>query len=352
METNYTMSDDMALGFFDADGGIILGSEKREAAHPFIAFKVTYLLGQSISKGDAAIKFADKFGSKVLTYEDKLEFRVNQSSSEGQRFREFLTKNEPKNPYRLRDFYISESIISLLNQKIQRSKVGQITLAYLVSNKSHLQRQGGDPLFNELCSHINATEAEIQQGKQVADIELAKTEVKLEAYNQTLSETKFSNDYVLGTHYGDGSLYVGLSWKPTEKYHRLRCDPEWAISGDNEAFCKAFAKQLGGVTKSVDAKGQRKFALTGIDKCFNILSLFENAPWMPEYKKEQFNRWREAVILLKNKEHFTEEGIRRLLDLTYGQAEKGARPYTKEQYLEWGLAWLNKQDRQKRAPRE
>jgi hypothetical protein len=38
--------------------------------------------------------------------------------------------------------------------------------------------------------------------------------------------------------------------------------------------------------------------------------------------------------------------------LTYGLAEKGTRLYTKEQYLEWGLAWLKNPNRQKRKPRK
>ena len=344
MKTNSIMSDEMALGFFDSDGGIIMGTEKKKNVKPSIAFKVTYFLGQSLSKGDAVAKLAEKFGGKTLVDKQAVEFRVNQSSPEGQRVRKFLSKNEPKNPYRLRDYYISEEIIGLLEQKTQQSKVGQITLARLVSNKScvngyakhSLKGQGGEPLFSELCSHINPTDAEIQQGANIADSMLAKIELKLEVYKQTLSKTKLSDDYVLGTHYGDGSFYVGLSWKPTAYNHRLRCEPEWAISGDNEAFCQAFANQFDGITKPVDANGQRKFTLTGINKCLKILPLFENASWIPEYKKEQFSRWKKSILLLEAKEHFTKEGICDLLNLTYDLAEKGKRQYTKDQYLEWG----------------
>jgi hypothetical protein len=65
----------------------------------------------------------------------------------------------------------------------------------------------------------------------------------------------------------------------------------------------------------------------------------------------RFERWKESILLLNHQEHFTEQGIRRLLDLTYGLAEKGSRQYTKEQYLEWGLEWLNNPNRQKRRPR-
>lgn len=355
MKTNsynsYIMSDEMALGFLDADGSILLGTYKKTypSGKKSLGFKVTYFLGQSPSKIDAVDKFAKKFGA--LVNQQATEFRYNQSSEVGQKVRQFLLKNKPKNPYRRRDFYISEQMIALLNQKTQQSTVGQITLARLASSNYYLVSKGdSDASFADVCAHIGATAAEIEQGSEIAEAMLAQIEVKLEAYKQTLPKTKFSNDYVLGAHFGDGSLYVALSWKP--EGGRLRCEPEWAISGDNEAYCQAFANTFNGTTKIVDSKGQCKFVLSGIKKCLSILPFFENAPWMPSYKKEQFSRWKEALRLLEAQEHFTEEGIRKLLDLTYGLAEKGTRLYTKEQYLEWGLAWLKNPNRQKRKPRK
>ena len=345
------MSDDTALGFFDADGSILMSPYYNTNGTPSLGFKVTYFLGQSSSKQDAVTKFADKFGSKVLVTNTAVEFRYNQSSEEGQRFRQFLLKNKPKHPSRLRDFYVSEEIINLLSQKTQQSRVGQITLAFLAANKSRLdnKEEERELTFSACCVHINATAAEIKEGSNTATDMLSKIEVKLKAYEQTLSATKLSDDYALGVHFGDGCLYVALSWKPTPASHRLRCDPEWAISGNREDFCQAFVNTYGGLTKRVDAKGQRKYVLSGIDKSFNMIYLFDNAPWMPEYKKEQFSRWKESILLLKAKKHFTEEGIRKLLDLSYDLAEKGARQYEKEQYLEWGLAWLNRSGRMRRG---
>ena len=160
-----------------------------------------------------------------------------------------------------------------------------------------------------------------------------------------------SDDMALGLFDTDGSFYIGLAWQPTTKSRRLRCDPEWTISGDNEDFCQVFARIFDGTIKPVDDKGQLKFVLGGIGKCLKIIPFFENAPWMPHYKEEQFNRWKQALLLLEAQEHFTEEGIHKLLDLTYGYAEKGGRKYPKEQYLAWALAWLNDPSRQKRKPR-
>nr|AAL34372.1 putative protein [Chlamydomonas komma] len=348
--TSFKMSDEMALGFFDADGSILMDVEKKTNGKKYCVFSVDYFVGQSPSKADATSKFAEKFGGE--TSPRRGDFKYNQSSEVGNRVRTFLSKNEPKNPYRVRDFYISEALIGLLNKQTQSSKIGQVTLARLVSNKSILREQKQSKIaFAAWCEHIGATDSEISQGLSIADPIVAEIETKVEQQTESLLTTSLSNDYVLGAHFGDGSLYVALSWKPTKTNHRLRCEPEWAISGNNEVYCQAFVRTFGGTTKDVDKKGQRKFVLSGIQQCFGILYLFTNAPWMPAYKAEQFTRWRDSINLLVAQEHFTEQGIRRLLDLSYGLAEKGGRKYTKEEYLAWGSAWLNNPARQRRTPR-
>lgn len=67
--TTYVMSDDTLLGFFDADGSILLNLEsyKRkdkpvaEGNQP-IGIRVYYYVGQSLSKTDTVQKLAEKFG--------------------------------------------------------------------------------------------------------------------------------------------------------------------------------------------------------------------------------------------------------------------------------------------------
>jgi hypothetical protein len=274
---------------------------------------------------------------------------MSQASPAGKNFRQFLLKNNPKHPDRGRDFLISEQVLPLLYSKL--NTVQYITIAYLFSQKAVLLNQGGSQAyFDKCCLHLKATQVEIEEGLVLARQMMAKIDKELETFNQRLPTMEFSDDYARGVHFGDGSFCVALSWKPTDRKPRLRCEPAWGISGYKKAYCEAFANKYGGTTKKVDAKGQIKYVLSGIDNCLSVLELFDNAQWMPQYKEEQFHRWKESLILLKNKEHFTKEGIVRLLDLTYGLAEKGGRKYSKEQYLEWGLAWLDNPSRQKRKP--
>jgi hypothetical protein len=347
---SYTFSDDMLLGIYDADGSVLFNTTFRNNSllRNTLGFQVIYSLGQSTSKVETVQKFAEKFGGTV----PRTECRMNQSSPAGQKVRQFLLKNTPKHPDRRYDFLISEQVIPFLKLQTKMTPVQQITVAYLISKKSVLQNKGTSyEYFNKCCLHVLATKAEIQQGILIAKEIMAKIDKEIQLYYETLPTMEMSDDYVIGAHCGDGSFYVALSWKPTEKSHRLRCEPEWAISGYKKPYCQAFANKYGGVTKPVDSEGQIKFVLSGIRKCSTIVPLFENAPWMPNYKQEQFERWKASLTLLNNQEHFTQEGIVRLLDLTYGLAEKGGRKYSKEQYLEWGLAWLNKSSRQKRKPR-
>nr|YP_009184762.1 putative LAGLIDADG homing endonuclease [Jenufa perforata]ALO62915.1 putative LAGLIDADG homing endonuclease [Jenufa perforata] len=124
---------------------------------------------------------------------------------------------------------------------------------------------------------------------------------------------KLSDDYVLGVHYGDGSFYVGLSWKPTEKSHRLRCEPEWSISGDDETYWKAFSNTFDGRTCLVDKKGQRKFVLVGVKKCICVLDLFDKAPWINKYKFEQYVRWKKSINLIQIKNILLNKGLKSCL---------------------------------------
>lgn len=355
--TKYVMSDDVALGFFDADGSILLTTDFRiyPSGKKAISYRVTYEINQSLSKTDLVLKFSDKFNVQSGVNFKTAKFRFSYNSKVGKMFRQFLTKNLPKHPYRRRDWLISEEVIPLLMKT--SSKIVQLTIACLIKEKSYFLTQGGgEQFFTKCCEHLLATSKDIAEAKATAKPLIDKINRTMDAFYQTLPTLPLTDDYVLGVHFGDGSFYVALSWKPITskdgtKKPRLRCEPEWSISGDDEVYAQAFVNRFNGRIVNVDQAGQKKFALTGQKKCVTILPLFESAPWMPTYKKEQFDRWKEALVLLNRQEHFTEEGLKKLLDLTYGLAEKGGRKWSKEQYLDWGIAWLNDQNRQKRQPR-
>jgi len=294
----YILSDEMALGVYDADGSVLLNTTFRKnlSQKDTLGFLVCYSVGQSSSKLDTVLKFAEKFGGTV----PRTECRMNQSSPAGQKVRQFLLKNPPKHPDRRRDFLISERVIPFLNTKL--TTVQMLIIAYLVSQKSVLQNSGeSEDYFNKCCSHVHATQVEVQEALLLAKQMMAEINKELETFCQKLPTMELSDDYVRGVHFGDGSFTVALSWKPTEKTHRLRCEPEWGISGFKKVYCEAFANKFGGITKKVDAKGQIKFTLSGIAKCRSVVKLFENSPWMPRYKEEQFNAGKRVLLYWRTK---------------------------------------------------
>lgn len=185
----------------------------------------------------------------------------------------------------------------------------------------------------------NSTQEEgINEGNRILR-DIIEEEVTI--LSQKLPTMNLSDDYVRGAHFGDGSLSVGLTWGQTKTSDRLRCVPSWVISGANEAYCKAFINKFGGNLKDKNTNNVA-FILEGIANSTKIFYLFENATWMPAYKKNQYLWWREAVELLLDKRHLTEKGMIKLVDLVCDKSEKGERKLSKSELIDLGRAFLKR----------
>lgn len=344
--TVYVMSDGTFLGFFDTDGGVLLNLESYERdnqpvaeGHQPIGIRVYYYIGQSLSKKDTIQKTVEKFGAEAITDNLGSELRVNVFNEIGQKIRQFLLKNKPLHPGRRRSFLISEVIVDLLQQRAQSTKVGLVMLLRLVfNNKEYANSPGRGFPIEHWMSKINPSQAELEEGLAKAAEAMIPIDQEVALLEEQLPGMKLTSDYIRGAHFGDGGFTVSLVCKPN-KANRRRCEPEWTISGENVAYCKAFVNTLGGNINKA-GKNYHKFRLTGIKACYNILHIFDEAPWLPEYKKNQFELFKKAVQLLINQEHMTEEGTIRLVELVYNISEKGGRTVSKEQYIEWGIQWL------------
>lgn len=88
------MSDDMILGVFDADGGILLNCEKKETSLGCkLDFSVYYYFGQSFSKEDLVEQFALKFDAEVKINKINGPYvKENPLKETGNNIREFLLK--------------------------------------------------------------------------------------------------------------------------------------------------------------------------------------------------------------------------------------------------------------------
>jgi len=142
-KTNFTISDDLALGVYDADGSVLFITQKRKLKNGRISltFYVKYALEQSLSKKDLVEKFAAKFEGSINTT-GKCVFRANPNKPAGKLFRQFLNKNKPLLPSRRRDYLISEQVLNLNACNMHKTKDGLITISRLVANRSISQVSG------------------------------------------------------------------------------------------------------------------------------------------------------------------------------------------------------------------
>lgn len=329
--TTKLMSDNTALGVFDTDGSVLLSASCKKNT---TKFKIVYCLEQSISKTDLVEKFANKFGSNARVNGQRAVFRAGYSNIVGERVRDFLLNNKPLNPGRRRDFLISEEVRKLLQQP--RSTLNKIILIRLISNITVKQyNKKNEESFNKSISNLTYTSVELQQGIQNANKILASIEQEVAQLSLSLPAMKLSNEYAHGAHFGDGSLSVSLTFADPKRY---RVGPTWSISGADEAYCKAFVNTFGGRLKTV--KKHKVFCSYGLEASLQAISLLEQADWIPEYKAAQLKRFKEAVHIIKKGEHFTEAGLRKLVDLVVGHAEKGKPTKTKADYISTGLVCL------------
>lgn len=146
----------------------------------------------------------------------------------------------------------------------------------------------------------------------------------------------FSTDYVRGAHFGDGFFTVSLTWHPQ---YRRRTEFSWGICGQNKAYCEAFVNTFKAGYVNKTGPHCYSFVLAGTLKCRDVFYLFEDT-WMPAYKRQQFNRFKNAIELIQDKRHMTIEGTAELLDLVYDMSEKGTRSRTKEELMGIGIQWL------------
>jgi hypothetical protein len=352
-KNNNEIPNAMFLGVFDADGSVLIciddlsikGNKENIEKQPF-SIRIVYEFSQSNSKQDLVIKVAEKFGGSITTNQ-KSVFRVSPTKEVGNKVRELLLETPPRHPGRFRDFLLSEQILSLLNQEAQKTKSGLVTLIQLAYNNS-VNRVARKTLSGIARKHpiqywfdkIKLTEKEFNEGMDSANLILESVEKKVSVLETELLNTKFSSDYILGAHFGDGGFTVALGWNPTNKAFRLRCIPEWTISGENEAYCQAFVHSLP-YKSDVNKAGPNyfKFRVSGIAECRKVLSIFDNI-WLPDYKQNQYQTFKKAVELLSAKKHFSKEGIITLVDLVYTMSEKGSRSQPKETYIKWGIQWL------------
>lgn len=339
---NSRMSDDKFLGFFDADGWVAMNIQKsRSAKSSDFSIFISYGVNQKSTRADLVYEVAKKFGGNVILRNDTASFGGRVSSEPGKKIRDLLKKTPPICPGRLHDFLLSEEIIKInernttLNPK--EGLLASIIFAY--NNKRNESSVVRTRPLQEWINDLNLSENELQAGKTYAKTLLKQIRDRVETHEQSLPTTTLSLDYVRGVHIGDGTLMVSLTWKPTSTNDRRRIEPIWAITNISKRYCQAFVHTFQCGRTGSSGKNVQKFIVSGADACFRLLHVFEDT-WLPKYKQDQYQIFKEVLLILKAGDHFTEEGTIKIVNLVYGFADKGAREATRDELITWGTDWL------------
>lgn len=343
------ISDKMFLGFFDADGSILINIEKTKKVGGLLTFTldIDYEINQEMTRKDAVEMVAAKFNATVSysNSNNRATFKGSSNTPHGQKVRALLNQNPPLCPGRYHDYLLSEEIIKFFQSRNAGplTKEDLVFLAHLAYNNYRGQQGQSRQLpLDQFVQKIGASPSEMLRGEQRADAVLNPIKTAVQNLEAALPTTTLSTDYIRGSHIGDGTLMVATPWKSTANSGRRRIEPIWSIVNQSKNYCQAFVYTLnaGNVSKTSD-KGQKLYQFVVVSKksCSKFLYVFENT-WLPAYKLDQFVRFQEVLEILDKKEHFTAQGNNKVIDLTYGYAQKGSRSSSKDDLKRWGLDWL------------
>lgn len=331
------ISDEFFQGFFDTDGSIQIAF-RQKSKQKTLSCTIYFTITQSQKNQDILFAIQKQYGGQLLFKTRKsgtkeCEYRSYITSKSGKQLQTLLNKNLPLVPTKRRTFLISQKIQSLLKKNAQKTKLGQMYLLYLVYHSSQdcLLRTPIDIWITKL----QPTLKQQKNGKRLADsfFEIyIQSEVK--DLTKMLPHMTLSNQYMIGAHCGDGSLFIIMSWNPTKQFINRPC---WAITSISKPYLQAFLFTLKkGRIKTVGPKKKCfQYVLENVESCIKIvLPLFNNV-WLPNSKLIQFQKFKQATLMLKCNYLQTEKDFQIFLNLVYDMSANSKRKYTKEKFLEW-----------------
>jgi len=143
---------------------------------------------------------------------------------------------------------------------------------------------------------------------------------------KNLAETEKKKWFLAGLIEGEGSLCVSIKKHPTARFGYL-IDPEFFIyQHKNRRELLEMAKEMFGTGTIWEKPGNRNVLVYGI-RCRKTIKE-KIIPFFEKYmifsaRKENFKTFKEIVELLEKKEHHTNEGFIKILELAYKMNKKG-----------------------------
>lgn len=212
------ISSQFFQGFFDADGSIqiLLRSSKQ---NNFLKCYIIFSITQSKINKDILFCLKKQYGGnitskKIKTGTEEYVYRSYITSVSGQIIKKVLLTYLPLNPKKRQDFLIACKIQELLKDKIHYTKKGQIyiiNLIYKMSNQLNKESTiiKRKPIEHWIKNVVNPTNEEKEQGEKLANLYFNNLmNFNIKNLLKDLPTTKFSKDYMVGVHCGDGSLMI------------------------------------------------------------------------------------------------------------------------------------------------
>ena len=139
--------------------------------------------------------------------------------------------------------------------------------------------------------------------------------------------------YLAGFVDGEGSFNV--SFRPRQDYRQpWKVSLCFNISQKEKEILALFKHHFGCGTLRARPDGIWYFEVNNFNAiCENVIPFFKKHPFLSAHKKKDFAKFCQIAEMMKNGEHLTEEGIKRILKIRSDMNQGGKRKYSEEEIL-------------------
>lgn len=141
--------------------------------------------------------------------------------------------------------------------------------------------------------------------------------------------------FALGFIAGEGSFYIAVKHRSNEN---VTFTPSFALKVSEKEIVGKIAEDIGiGLTYSrPDEPDSLTWKINSVDECLELAELIRensNEYWESTHKAEQFEIWREA-LLMKDEGVETAEEKKRMVDLSFDIAKTNTRKISKDEWYD------------------
>ena len=140
--------------------------------------------------------------------------------------------------------------------------------------------------------------------------------------------------YMAGFVDGEGSFNV--SFRPRQDYRQpWKVSLCFNISQKEKEILALFKHHLGCGTLRARPDGIWYYEVNNFNAIWEkVIPFFKRHPFLSANKKRDFSKFCQIAEMVRNKEHLTEEGIRRILKVRNDMNKGGKRRYSDKEILE------------------